>query len=72
MLTTAAFSTLPPRDRAQLADYLRRVGAAQPTLPGEDERMRLLMKAAIERLSAASRARLQQINENALSQNLGG
>ena len=61
-LTTASLASLPSNQRAPLADYLRRAGAGQPTLPDEDERMCLLAKTATLRLSAAQRARLQQLH----------
>lgn len=61
-LTTASLASLPYNQRAPLADYFRRVAAGQPTPADEDERMCLLAKTATLRLSAAQRARLQQLH----------
>ena len=61
-LTTASLASLPYNQRAPLADYLRRAAAGQPTLPDEDERMCALAKTGTLRLSAAQRARLQQLH----------
>ena len=65
-LTTASLASLPYSQRAPLADYLRRAAAGQPTQADEDERMCLLAKTATLRLSAAQRARLQQLQELAI------
>jgi hypothetical protein len=65
-LTASALAALPYGDRARLADYLRRAGAAQPTLADEDERMCRLAKTATLRLSAAQRARLQHLHALAI------
>lgn len=61
-LTAASLASLPYRQRASLADYLRRAAAGQPTPADEDERMCALAKAATLRLSAAQRGRLQQLH----------
>lgn len=72
LLTTAALGTLPKKEGAQLADYLGRVAAGQPTLPQEDEPMRVLMKAATTRLDATQRARLEELHDSAVHAAIGG
>jgi len=65
-LTAASAVSLSYEQRAQLAEYLRRVAAGQPTTADEDERMRLLTKTATLRLSAPQRERLEQLNDQAI------
>ncbi len=65
-LTSAALAALPRKEHAQLAEYLRKVGAGSPTQPQEDEPMRILMKAAVTRLPATQRTRLEELNESAI------
>jgi hypothetical protein len=65
-LTAASLASLPYNQRVPLADYLRRAAAGQPTPADEDERMCRLAKEATLRLSAAQRARLQQLHELAI------
>lgn len=67
-----ALDTLPKKERAQLAEYLRRVAADQPTQPAEDESMRVLMKAAATRLAPARRDRLGELLEAAIDRGLVG
>ncbi len=66
-LTTAALAGLTPRERARLADYLRRVRVGQSTEPAEDERMRLLLKTGVTRLGPSERTRLGTLNERAIA-----
>lgn len=42
------------------------MAAGQPTLPQEDEPMRILMKAATTQLDAAQRARLEELHDSAI------
>jgi hypothetical protein len=70
-LTSAALDTLPKKERAQLAAYLGRVAADQPTQPQEDEQMRFLMKTAAARLPAPRRDRLGELNETSIRRALG-
>ncbi|HVO09748.1 MAG TPA: hypothetical protein VMX54_03245 [Vicinamibacteria bacterium] len=65
-LTAASAASLAYEQRAQLADYLHRVTAGQPTTAEEDERTRVLAKAATLRLSAPQRERLEQLHEQAI------
>ncbi|MFI5184277.1 MAG: DUF4339 domain-containing protein [Vicinamibacteria bacterium] len=65
-LTAAALATLPRQERARLAEYLGRAAAGSPTLPQEDEQMRVLMKAAVMRLGATQRTRLEELSEGAI------
>jgi len=67
LLTSTALATLPRKEHTQLADYLRKVAAGSPTEPREDESMRVLMKAAVTRLPAGQRTRLEELNEGAVS-----
>jgi hypothetical protein len=67
LLTSAALATLPRKEHAQLADYLRRAAAGSPTQSQEDETMRVLMKAAVTRLPAGQRTRLEELSESAVS-----
>ncbi|HXY40790.1 MAG TPA: hypothetical protein VEQ10_14055 [Vicinamibacteria bacterium] len=69
-LTAASAASLTYEQRAQLADYLRRVAAGQPTSADEDERMRLLTKTATLRLSAPQRERLEQLYQQAIRASL--
>jgi hypothetical protein len=71
-LTAAALAGLPKKERAELAEYLGRVAADQPTEAQEDEQMRGLMKAAAARLVPARRDRLGELNEAAIRASLGG
>lgn len=66
-LLVVALGGLSSAERAQLTDYLRRVGAGLPTRADEDERMRLAMKEAVLRLVDVQRKRLGALNERAIS-----
>jgi len=69
-LTAQTLDTLPKKERAQLAEYLGRVAANQPTQPQEDEQMRVLMKVAATRLVPARRDRLGELLEMAIGKGL--
>jgi hypothetical protein len=71
-LMAAALGSLPRKQRAQLAEYLGRVGAGQASLPEEDAQMLALMQAAAARLGPAQRARLGELNEAAIRGAQGG
>jgi hypothetical protein len=66
-----ALTGLPRNERVQLAEYLGRAAADQPTQRLEDEQMRALMKAAVARLSSVQRERLGELHEAAIRAALG-
>jgi hypothetical protein len=66
-LTTAAYASLSPRDRARLAAYLDRVRGEQLTLPQEDREMAELMKRALLQLNAPRLARIQELYGKAIA-----
>jgi hypothetical protein len=71
-LTAQTLDILPRKERAQLADYMARVAAGQPTQPADDEQARVLMKAAAARLVPARRDRLGELLEAAIGRGLAG
>jgi hypothetical protein len=65
-LTTATYAALAGKDRARLSAYVDRVRARQSTSPQEDREASSLMKAAVLRLGAGQRQRLQALYEKAI------
>ncbi len=65
-LTAAALAGLVWRERVSLGEFLRRAAVVGPSATEEDERMRLLMKAAVLRLEAERRVRLEELHEHAI------
>jgi hypothetical protein len=65
-LIAACYSVLSNRDRVRLAAYVEKVQKHQLTTPDEDRDMGQLMKAAVLRLPAPKRARLQALYQKAV------
>jgi hypothetical protein len=65
-LTTAAYSGVAWKDRANLAAYVERVRKGQTTTPEEDKAMAALLRDAESRLSGEGRLKLQGFYEKAI------
>jgi len=65
-LTAATYAGLAPKDRTRLAAYVDRVRNRESTTPQEDREMVQLMKAAVMKLPAMRRLRLQAYYEKAV------
>jgi hypothetical protein len=71
-ITAATYAALSAPERNRLAAYVDRVRARQLTSPEDDREMSRLMKAAVLRLPAAKRERLQALYEQAIRSAPGG
>jgi len=65
-LSTDLYARVPAGDRARLGPYLDRVRAGQETAPALDQQMSRVVKAAVLKLPAARRQRLQALFEKAI------
>jgi hypothetical protein len=65
-LTTATYSGVAWKDRANLSAYVERVRKGQTTTPEEDKAMAALLKDAESRLSGEGRLKLQGFYEKAI------
>ena len=65
-LSTELYARVPAGDRARLGPYLDRVRAGQETTPALDQQMSRVVKAAVLKLPAARRQRLQALFEKAI------
>ncbi|HKC14315.1 MAG TPA: GYF domain-containing protein [Vicinamibacteria bacterium] len=65
-ITAATYAALSPQERNRLATYVERVRGRQLTSSEDDREMSRLMKAAVLRLPAAKRERLQALYEQAI------
>jgi hypothetical protein len=65
-LSTELYSRVPAADRARLGAYLDRVRGGRETDPALDAQMSRVVKAAMARLPAARRQRLQALFEKAI------
>ena len=65
-ITTSLYANLSGSDRSRLASYIDRVRGRRETTQQEDRQMCGLMKAAVLRLPAAMRQRLQAFYEKAI------
>jgi hypothetical protein len=66
-LSTELYARVPAGDRARLGPYLDRVRAGGATEPALDQQMSRVVKAAVLKLPAARRQRLQALFEKAIS-----
>jgi hypothetical protein len=71
-LISACYATLSARERSLLAAYVEKVQKHQMTSPQEDRDMGQLMKAAVLRLPAAKRERLQALYQRAVEAAVAG
>jgi len=65
-LSTDLYARVPGGDRARLGAYLERVRAGRDTEPALDQQMSRVVKAAVLKLPAARRQRLQALFEKAI------
>ena len=65
-LSTDLYARVPGGDRARLGPYLDRVRAGRETEPALDQQMSRVVKAAVLKLPAARRQRLQALFEKAI------
>jgi hypothetical protein len=65
-LSTDLYARVPGADRARLGPYLDRVRAGRETEPALDQQMSRVVKAAVLKLPAARRQRLQALFEKAI------
>ena len=66
-LSTDLYAKVPSGDRARLGPYLDRVRAGRATDPALDQQMSRVVKAAVLKLPAARRQRLQALFEKAIA-----
>ncbi len=66
-LSTDLYSRVPSRERARLGPYLDRVRGGLATEPALDQQMSKVVKAAVLKLPAARRQRLQALFEKAIA-----
>jgi hypothetical protein len=66
-LISSCYATLTSQDRGRLAAYIDKVQKHQMTTPQEDREMGQLMKAAVLRLPAPKRERLQVLYQKAVA-----
>jgi len=65
-LTRAVYGFVPPRERGRLATYVARARAREPMSAQDTRQCREAMKAAVLKLPAPRRARLQALYEQAI------
>jgi hypothetical protein len=65
-LSSDLYARVPSADRARLGPYLDRVRAGSATDPAQDAQMSRVVKAAVLKLPAARRQRLQALFEKAI------
>ena len=69
-LTTAIYQRVPGRERARLGAYIARVRERESTTVAQDQEMCGLMKAAVDKLPALQRERLQVLFDKAIAAGL--
>jgi hypothetical protein len=69
-LTAAVYARVPGRDRSRLGAYIARVREREATTVAEDQEMCGVMKAAVDKLPALQRERLQVLIDKALAAGL--
>jgi len=66
-LTAAVYARVPVKDRARLGAYIARVREREATRPADDQEMCGVMRAAVDKLPALQRERLQILFDKALA-----
>lgn len=69
-LTTAVYARVPGAQRARLGAYVARVRARESTTVEQDAEMCAVMKAAVDKLPALHRQRLQELFDKAIAAGL--
>jgi hypothetical protein len=69
-LTSAVYARVPGPQRARLGAYVSRVRERETTTTEQDAEMCGIMKAAVDKLPALSRARLQELFDKAIASGL--